>query len=84
MQLQELSNLLNFQLNTTCAVVGAAVGVNLLLGLLAGFNSFPYFLLSLLYGGVAFAVLQLLHKFGTTPDAQVREKSKFIQKKIKL
>ena len=42
--------------------MGAALGLNLVLGLLSGYLTFPYLLLSVFYAGATVATLQFLFK----------------------
>ncbi|KAH7728262.1 Protein Y37D8A.5 [Aphelenchoides avenae] len=56
--------------NNRPALYGAAIGggatVNLLIGLVAGQLSTPYFLLTLMHAAIGFVVLQTFYKFGTS------------------
>ncbi|CAJ0560704.1 unnamed protein product, partial [Mesorhabditis spiculigera] len=51
------------------ASVGSAVGVTLVLGLLSGYLTLPYLLLSALYGGVTAITLQYMYKNVTAETA---------------
>ncbi|CAJ0572655.1 unnamed protein product, partial [Mesorhabditis spiculigera] len=53
------------------ASVGSAVGVTLVLGLLSGYLTLPYLLLSALYGGVTAVTLQYMYKNVTAETKQV-------------